>query len=193
MLINGIPTPTSVVVATGLNQNMVLDENGNIEVAYTSSVDSNNNATYSFTESTNQGLSFSAPAVVPMKNDRPTLRAAGADRRRTQRRHRHRLRLSAVPVHVPDSVPGHVLPSIAMIRSTNHGATWSAPIEISVPPVPDRSGASAPVIAACGAGVTIAWIDDGISSQGNVDTFPDLYVVNVVNGAPGAPSTSPTT
>jgi hypothetical protein len=187
MLINGIPTPTSVVVATGLNQNMVLDENGNIEVAYTSSVDSNNNATYSFTESTNQGLSFSAPAVVPMKTIvQPFVPPAQIAAERN----------GAIDIvyvcppsqcTFPDSIPGHVLPSIAMIRSTNHGATWSAPIEISVPPVPDRSGASAPVIAACGAGVTIAWIDDGISSQGNVDTFPDLYVVNVDNGAPGAP------
>lgn len=187
MLINGIPTPTSVVVATGSNQNMILDENGNIEVAYTSSVDSNNNATYSFTESTNQGLSFSTPAVVPMKTivqpfvPPPQIAAE---------------RNGAIDIvyvcppsqcTFPDSIPGHVLPSIALIRSTNHGATWSAPIEISVPQNPSHSGGSAPVIAACGAGVTIAWIDDGITSQNNVDTFPDLYVVNVVNGAPGAP------
>jgi hypothetical protein len=187
MLINGIPTPTSVVVATGSNQNMILDENGDIEVAYTSSVDSNNNATYSFTESTNQGLSFSTPAAVPMKTivqpfvPPPQIAAE---------------RNGAIDIvyvcppsqcTFPDSVPGHVLPSIALIRSSNHGATWSAPIEISVPQNPSHSGASAPVIAACGAGVTIAWIDDGITSQNNVDTFPDLYVVNVVNGTPGAP------
>jgi hypothetical protein len=78
-----------------------------------------------------------------------------------------------------------------LVRSIDHGATFSAPILISVPPDLDpvlpRSGAGSPVIAACGAGVTIAWIDDGVGSRGGSNSSPDLFIVNVVNGIPGAP------
>lgn len=49
------------------------------------------------------------------------------------------------------------------------------------------------MIAACGAGVTIAWLDDGIGTNNtgfnqNPEAFnPDLYIVNVLNGVPGVP------
>lgn len=80
-----------------------------------------------------------------------------------------------------------VPPSIALIRSLDHGATWSAPIQISVPHHPARSGAGSPVIAACGAGVTIAWTDDGVGSNPGPDLNSDLFVIQVLNGVPGAP------
>jgi hypothetical protein len=183
MLINGIPTPKSVVVGPGGNQNMILDENGNIELAYTSSADPNTGIrTYSFSESTNQGLSFGSPVVLPMKTFiQPTIfppqiaaeRSGAID-----------IVFTCAPGQCP---PSFGVPSVNMIRSIDHGATWSAPILISVPPNLARSGAGSAIIAACGAGVTVAWTDDGVGSKGGPDLNPDLFVVQVLNGVPGAP------
>jgi hypothetical protein len=181
MLIGGLPTPRSVVVGKGTAQTMVLDEFGNIEIGFTSSLDSNNNPIYSFSESTNQGLTFSTPSVLPMLPFQvpaplgPTIAAE---------------RNGAIDVvyTCPTSVcpAGIGNPSVQLVRSIDHGVTWSAPIQISVPPHPSASGAAEPVIAACGAGVTIAWQDDGVGAKfSNID--PDIFVVHVLNGVPGTP------
>jgi hypothetical protein len=71
MLIDGVPLPPTTNIGTpgGLNS-MVLDEYGDIELVYSTGFDSassNNNVTYSFRESTNQGLSFSTPSPLPVK------------------------------------------------------------------------------------------------------------------------------
>lgn len=181
MLINGIPTPTSVVIATGGLDAAALDEFGNIDVV-TNTTDAQNNRTFSFSESTNQGLSFSAPAVLPMKTFiQPPLPPVQIAAERSGA-------IDIVYMCPPSQCSfSPSVPSIALIRSVNHGSTWSAPIQISVPPNPAHSGASSPVIAACGSGITVAWIDDGIGSKGNGNIFPDLFTVQVLNGVPGAP------
>ncbi len=38
-----------------------------------------------------------------------------------------------------------------------------------------------------GAGVTIAWTDDGVGSNPGPDLNSDLFVIQVLNGVPGAP------
>lgn len=49
------------------------------------------------------------------------------------------------------------------------------------------------MIAACGAGVTVAWIDDGVGTDNSgqnpmpEEFNPDLFIVNVVDGVPGVP------
>lgn len=183
MLINGIPTPKSVIVGNGQNQAMVLDEFGNIEVAFASSFDSSHNPIYSFTESTNQGLTFSTPTVLPMRATfqipAPSGPQVAAERNGA---------IDIVYLCAPGSCPadpGNF--SVAMIRSTDHGATWSAPIQISLPPRGSDSGASSPVIAACGGGITIAWVDDGVGANISSSLDLDVFVTQVVNGVPGAP------
>jgi hypothetical protein len=84
------------------------------------------------------------------------------------------------------------VPDIELIRSIDHGVTWSAPVQINMPPSFDSQGptggaASSPVIAACGSGVTVAWIDAGIGTKPIPPYSPDLFAVQVLNGVPGAP------
>ena len=68
MLIDGVPLPPTVNIGTpGSITSVVLDENANIETVYASGADGNKNTLYSFRESTNQGLSFSTPSPLPVK------------------------------------------------------------------------------------------------------------------------------
>jgi hypothetical protein len=185
MLIDGVPLPTTVNVGTpGGLSSMVLDENSNIEIVYSTGTDSNNNGLYSFRESTNQGLSFSAPSPLPVKQTATFQQLLHSPQIAAERNGALDIVYTCAPGQCP---PSFGVPSVNMIRSLDHGATWSAPILISVPPHLSRSGAGSPVIAACGAGVTIAWTDDGVGSIGGPNLASDLFVVNVVNGVPGAP------
>jgi hypothetical protein len=182
MLINGLPRPKSADIGVGRNQNMILDELGNIEVAFASGLDSNSNAIYSFAESTNQGLTFTKPIVLPMAT-RIELKASEGPQVAAERNGAIDIVytcLSSV-CHFDIGNPG-----VALIRSIDHGATWSAPIQISVPPHPSELGAGDPVIATCGAGVTVAWLDDGVGSNKS-QLNDDLFVVQVLNGVPGPP------
>jgi hypothetical protein len=182
MLIGGLPAPKSVIVGQGENFfALVLDEFGNIEVPFISSFDSNHNAIYSFSESTNQGLTFSTPTVLPMSAlfqvPPPGGPQVAAERN------------GAIDIvyTCPTRSCQAGNTSVEMIRSTNHGATWSAPIQISVPPRGPDSGAGSPVVSACGAGVTIAWLDDGVGARTGPTTEIDVFVMQVVNGVPGTP------
>jgi Type I restriction enzyme R protein N terminus (HSDR_N) len=182
MLLNGLPGPKSADIGIGRNQNMILDELGNIEVAFASGLDSNGNAIYSFAESTNQGLTFTKPIVLPMAT-RIELKASEGPQVAAERNGAIDIVytcLSSV-CHFDIGNPG-----VALIRSIDHGSTWSAPIQISVPPHSSELGAGDPVIAACGAGVTVAWLDDGVGSNAS-QLNDDLFVVQVLNGVPGPP------
>jgi hypothetical protein len=180
MLVDGIATPKSVVVGKGTSQTMILDEFGNIEVGF-NSVDANSNPTYSFTESTNQGLTFATPSLLPAVRFQvpapqgPTIAAE---------------RNGAIDVVYPclgTACPGHFgFQSVQLVRSIDHGVTWSAPVQLSLPTHPSGFGAQEPVIAACGAGVVVAWQDDGVGSNFSMIN-PDIIAVQVVNGVPGAP------
>jgi hypothetical protein len=192
MLINGIPTPKNVNVGSGFGQSVILDEIGNIEVGFTSKGGPNVvNPTYSFSESTNQGLSFSTPTVLPAlhftsfsvvpPSTNPQIAAE---------------RGGAIDIvyECPETAcpQGNRVPDIELIRSIDHGVTWSAPVQINMPPSFDSQGptggaASSPVIAACGSGVTVAWIDAGVGTKFVGPYSPDLFTVQVLNGVPGAP------
>ncbi|HEY2820178.1 MAG TPA: hypothetical protein VGJ06_03970 [Candidatus Acidoferrum sp.] len=177
---SGTAPPKSVVVGNGTAQTMVLDEFGGIEIGFISA-DANNNPTYSFSESTNQGLTFSAPSLLPMKPtarvpEPPTGPVIAAERNGA---------IDIVYACLGTDCPGHFgNQSVQLVRSTDHGVTWSAPVQISLPTRPSGFGAQEPVIAACGAGVTIAWQDDGTGANFG-QTNPDIILVNVVNGIPG--------
>jgi hypothetical protein len=70
MLIDGVPLPPTVNIGTpGSLTSMLLDQDANIDILYASGSDSLNNTLYSFRESTNQGLSFSAPSLLPVKEN----------------------------------------------------------------------------------------------------------------------------
>jgi len=183
MLIGGTPSPKSLVIGTGQNPNMVLDESGNIELAYTSSFDANHNAIYSFAESTNQGLSFTTPLPLPMAATSTFQVSGNGPQIAAERNGAIDVVYTCSPAQCSFGIGN---PSVVLIRSIDHGATWSAPIQISVPPHPSESGADSPVIAACGPGVTIAWSDDGVGSNQSM-LNSDLFVVNVLNGVPGTP------
>jgi hypothetical protein len=188
MLIDGVPLPPTVNIGTpgGLNS-MVLDENGDIEIVYSTGFDtasSDNHVTYSFRESTNQGLSFSTPSPLPVKQTSTFQPFITPPQIAAERNGAIDIVYTCAPGQCP---PSFGVPTVNLVRSIDHGATFSAPILISVPPNLNRSGAGSPVIAACGAGVTIAWIDDGVGSAGGPNSSPDLFIVNVVNGVPGAP------
>jgi hypothetical protein len=177
---SGPTTPKSVVVGKGTSQAMVLDEFGGIEVGFIS-VDANNNPTYSFSESTNQGLTFSTPSILPMVRFQvppPQGPTIAAERNGA---------IDIVYACLGTDCPGHFgNQSVQLVRSIDHGATWSAPTQISLPTRPSGFGAQEPVIAACGGGVTIAWQDDGVGANFSI-TNPDIFVVQVLNGVPGTP------
>jgi hypothetical protein len=170
------PISQTVVLGTGTDQTMILDEFGNIDVAWNGI-----NNTYQFTASFNHGLSWTTPTslpmspAVPMSPLGPTM-AAEAN--------------GAIDVAfpcLPSQCPGNLgNPSMQLIRSINNGATWSNPVQISLPVHGSGSGAAEPVMAACGAGVTIAWQDDGVGSNfGNLN--PDIILVHVIGGVPSTP------
>jgi hypothetical protein len=192
MLIDGVPIPSAVNVGTpGSPASMLLDENGDIEIVYSTGFDSASSdmhVTYSFRESTNQGLSFSPPSPLPVMQTQTFQPFINSPQIASERNGAIDIVYTCAPGVCS---PGSSLPTVNLIRSIDHGATFSAPILISVPPdhnpVLPYAGASSPVIAACGAGVTIAWIDDGIGTFRGPFSNPDLYIVNVVNGVPGAP------
>lgn len=180
MLIGGVSSPKTVTVGNGTGQTMILDELGNINVAFTSSTGANNDNIYSFSESTNQGLAFSTPTVLPSL---PSIPAPLGPQVASERSGAIDV-VYACPFSQCPQNGGN--PEVDLIRSVDHGVTWSAPIQISLPPHRAESGAGEPVIAACGAGVTIAWQDDGVGSDRN-NMNPDIFVVQVLNGVPGAP------
>lgn len=169
-------SPQTVVLGTGTDQTMVLDEFGNLDVAWNGV-----NNTYQFTASFNHGLTWTTPTdlpmspAVPMSPLGPTMAAE---------------RNGAIDVVFP-CLPSQCRnnlgnPSVQLIRSTNNGATWSNPLQISLPVHGSGFGAGEPVMAACGAGVTIAWQDDGVGANfGNLN--PDIILVHVVGGVPGTP------
>lgn len=174
------PKPTApvgpVVLGTGSDQSLTVDAFGNIDVTWYGV-----NNSYYFSQSTNQGLTWSAPLLLPVLPAftisplGPTIAAEMN---------------GALDIVYPCSpgvcAAGEGNQSVQLIRSTNDGAIWSAPIQISLPPHPSGFGAQEPVIAACGAGVTVAWQDDGVGvnfSQIN----PDIILVYVVGGVPGTP------
>jgi hypothetical protein len=194
MLIDGVPLPPTVTIgAPGAITSAVLDENANIEVVYSTGTDANNHALYSFRESTNQGLSFSTPTPLPVMQSSQFQPQMNSPQIAVERNGA----LDIVFVCRADDCKTQVafgVNNVFMIRSIDHGTTWSAPILIGLPPKNlTHDGGNSPVIAACGAGVTVAWIDDGIGTNSSAFNpnpavfIPDLFVVNVVNGVPGAP------
>lgn len=186
MLIDGIPLPQTTVVGGGFFQNMVLDELGDIEMAYTSSADPNTGKrTYAFSESTNGGLTFSTPSILPAlaSTDFAVVPPLQGPQIAAERSGAIDIVYTCPPILCPAGIG---VPTVELIRSVNHGVTWSNPVQISVPSHPSESGAGDPVIAACGAGVVVAWTDDGIGSN-RLNINDDLFVVQVLNGVPGAP------
>jgi len=179
----GPANPQLVVVGNGgTAQTMILDEFGNIEVGFISS-DASGNPTYSYSESTNQGLTFTTPTVLPMSAklripDPPTGPVIASERNGA---------IDVAYACLGTDCPGHFgNQSVQLIRSIDHGTTWSAPVQISLPTRPSGFGAQEPVIAACGAGVVIAWQDDGFGAN-YLNQNPDIIVVQVLNGVPGTP------
>ncbi len=171
----GPAAPKSVVVGTGTAQTMVLDEFGTIELGWTGAT------SYQFSESTNQGLTFSAPSSLPMV---PSVVPAPLGVTIASERNGA---IDVVYPCLPANCPGHLgNQSVQLVRSIDHGATWSAPIQVSLPTRASGFGAQEPVIAACGAGVTVAWQDDGIGANFS-GTNPDIFVVHVLNGVVGTP------
>jgi hypothetical protein len=163
---------------------MILDELGNIDVAFTSNTGANNNNIYSFSESTNQGLAFSTPTVLPALTYTDFAIPAPLGPQIATERSGAIDMVYSCPFSLCPQNGGN--PMVNLIRSVDHGVTWSAPIQISLPPHRVESGAGEPVIAACGAGVTVAWQDDGVGSDRN-NMNPDIFIVQVLNGVPGSP------
>jgi hypothetical protein len=168
------PVPTTVL-GTGTDQMLLLDEFGNLDVTWYGV------SGYNFTQSKNNGASWLAPIVLPMfpsqqiNPEGPSIavESSGA--------------IDVVFTCGPEQCPqGIGNPSVWLIRSVNNGATWSAPVQISLPPHPSGSGANEPVIATCGAGVTVVWQDDGVGAD-FTQVLPDIILTYVVGGVPGKP------
>lgn len=196
MLIDGVPLPTAVNIgASSSLTSLLLDPDSNIDIVYASGMDAQSNTLYSFRESTNQGLSFSTPALLPITEEFSTMASPQPQPFQMAAERNGALDIVFVcPTNQCKAPASWGLPGVVMIRSLDHGATWSAPILLSIPPVNlTHQGGQSPVIAACGAGVTVAWLDDGLGYNAtgrnpNPEAFnPDLFIVNVVNGVPGAP------
>jgi len=172
------PPPEVRALGTGTDQTMVLDEFGNINVGW---VGVNN--TYLFSESTNQGLTFSTPTTVPDVAVNLTNPPSQVSTIAVEKSGAIDVVFQCLPAQCPNNLGN---PSVQLIRSTNHGATWSAPVRIGLPVRGSGNGTGEPVIAACGDGVTVVVQDDGFGADFN-DLNPDIILVHVIGGVPGKP------
>jgi hypothetical protein len=178
MLVAAAP-PAPVTLGSGTDQTMIVDAFGNIDVTWYDITMKE----YFFSQSTNQGLTWSAPILLPMSPAQPmsplgpsmAVESNGA--------------IDVVYLCVgPQVCPGNpVDQSLQLIRSVDNGVTWSSPVMVSLPFSSGAFGANDPAIAACGSGIVITWQDDGIGSDFIPNQFPDIMLEYVVGGVPSPP------
>jgi hypothetical protein len=170
------PAPQAVgpiTLGAGADQTIIMDEYGNLNVIWTGPP-SNPTASY-FSRSTNQGLAWSAPVILPSTTAAMAIEQNGA--------------IDVVYICNPSvtSCSGNVVDlSVQLIRSVDEGNTWSAPLDVSLPNLAGGYGADEPVIAACGGGIVLAWEDDGHGADIQ-DTNTDIFLEYIVGGVPQAP------
>jgi hypothetical protein len=182
------PRPVPVTLGTGADQTLIVDEFGNIDVTWYGLKKPNcafPTCQYYFTESSNQGLTWIAPTLLPM-SPAQTMSPVGPSVAVESN--------GAIDVlyscqnGITPACPGSFDLGLNLIRSVNHGLTWSSPVAINLWPHSAAFGAAEPVIAACGAGVTIVWADDGVGTLvGDLGPNTDIMLRYVVGGVPSIP------
>jgi Fibronectin type III domain len=141
----------------------LVDSSGNIDVVWTTTEDFSFSSSVFFSRSTNEGATFSVPkspsGILPFFS----LNEDGAQ--------------IAVDPDGEIEVVWSVVPAgtaVFFASSANHGATFSTPSILSIPPGPNSSGAFLPVIGVGPSGkIGVAWQDHGPASLGgsNFDIF----------------------
>jgi hypothetical protein len=149
------PIPPTVI-GTGSDQTLLLDEFGDLTISWFGSLSTTPMNTILISRSQNHGSSWSTPVTLPfdgsISGDSPAGPTISIERNGA---------IDAVTV-CGSHCPGNAVDSaLLLIRSVDGGKTWSAPQNISLPPISEGFGADEPVVVACGAGIVVAWQDDG--------------------------------
>ncbi len=181
-----VPPPPSapqavgpITLGAGTDQAFVVDEYGNLDVTW-NGPPSGPPSSY-FSRSTNQGLAWSAPVLLPLGAAQSPDSASIAVELNGA--------IDVVYVCNPATsvCPGNVVDlSLQLVRSVDDGNTWSNPVDVGLPFSSGAYGADEPTIAPCGGGAVLVWQDDGIGADFQ-DTNPDIFLEYVVGGVPQAP------
>jgi hypothetical protein len=150
------------------NPTLVVDAPGNVNLTW----ETGDVQTY-FTRSTDQGQTFATPAPLPAspgetENALPFVVRPDGE-------------IDFVFAAVPSSSANPAPSQVFFTRSLDHGATWSTPVNLSLPnPVQSFAGARDPHVGVDTSGkITVAWEDD---SNGKFSGDNDIYIRTSTDG-----------
>jgi hypothetical protein len=150
------------------NPTLVVDAAGNVNIAWV-----NADSKAYFTRSTDQGQTFATPVSLPAspgetENALPFVVRADGE-------------IDFVFTAVPSSSANPAPSQVFFTRSLDHGATWSTPVNLSLPnPVQSFAGAQDPHVGVDTSGkITVAWEDD---SNGKFSGDNDIYIRTSTDG-----------
>jgi hypothetical protein len=167
-----------VTLGGGTDQTLLVDEFGDLNVTWYGT-----NHAFMFTRSTDQGMTWSAPVTLP------AVPATSMSAFGPSVAIEFNGTIDALYLCGGTTCPGNVVDqSLQLIRSADNGATWSNPVDVSLPFISGGFGAQEPAMAACGAGVAVAWQDDGVGSTSSANLNPDIMFEYIVGGVPQKPS-----
>jgi hypothetical protein len=174
-----------IVVGTGTDQALLLDEFGNLTVTWYGSLATTPVNTILISRSQNYGASWSNAATLPFEGSASGDAPAGPNIAIEQNG-----AIDAVTLCEGGNgnvvCPGgnNIDPSLQLIRSVDGGQTWSPSVDISLPPITEGYGADEPVVMPCGGGIVVAWQDDGfdgVDEHGSAE----IMLRYIAGGIPG--------
>jgi hypothetical protein len=174
---NALKALDPLAIGTGSDQSLLLDEFGDLTATWYGP-----NSTYLISRSQNHGASWSAPVTLPFSatipgslgtNPTVAVEANGAIDI-----------ISQCEESGSVTCPGNAIDiALLLTRSVDGGKTWSAPVNVSLPPISEGAGADEASLLPCGGGVVLVWQDDGNSGV-DEHSNPNIILRYIVGGIP---------